>query len=204
VPAPRPLSRDRILQAAFDHADEHGLAAVTMRSIAARLGVEAMSLYHHVPNKQAVLDGLVDLMVRVAELPAGPVTVEEWLRGTAAGLRQLARLHPRVVPLLATRALPLSDPRSARPFEAGLEAFTRAGYDLSGAYAAVQSTALAMLSMAQLEATYALTPSDSEEAYMTLPTEEFPLLTSLASQAAGLDEFWGTLVDALVKGLVRA
>jgi AcrR family transcriptional regulator len=201
VPAPKALSRDRILQAAFDDADENGLAAVTMRSIAARLGVEAMSLYHHVPNKQAVLDGLVDLMVRVAHLPTGEVTVEEWLRGSAAGLRELARDHPRVVSLLATRALPLTDPRSARPFEAGLEAFTRAGYDLPGAYAAVQSTALALLSMAQLEATYALVEDDPGEAYTELPPEEFPLLTKLATQAAGLDEFWSTLVDALVKGL---
>ncbi|GAC1610925.1 MAG: hypothetical protein NVS3B26_20510 [Mycobacteriales bacterium] len=54
-----------------------------MRAVAGRLGVEAMSLYHHVPSKQAMIDGLVDLLVQVAALPTGHTTAEEWIR--AAG-----------------------------------------------------------------------------------------------------------------------
>ena len=58
-----PLSRDRVLRAALALADERGIEALTMRSLGQELGVEAMSLYNHVDNKDAVLDGLVELVV---------------------------------------------------------------------------------------------------------------------------------------------
>jgi AcrR family transcriptional regulator len=62
--APRlPLSRERVLRAALELADERGLGALTMRSLGQELGVEAMSLYNHVDNKEAVLDGLVELVL---------------------------------------------------------------------------------------------------------------------------------------------
>jgi len=202
VPAPKPLSRDRILRAAFDHADEHGLDAVTMRSIAGRLGVEAMSLYHHVPNKKAILDGLVDLMVQVAELPTGDVTPEQWIRGAAKGLRALGRQHPRLVPLLSTRSVPLFDPRAAEPFEAGLAAFTRAGDGVGAAYAALQAVLVSLLAMTQLEAIDALGEGLPEASSVgELDAARFPLLQQIDDVAAGLDDFWRTLVDALVKGL---
>jgi AcrR family transcriptional regulator len=58
-----PLTRDRILRAALQIADERGIEALTMRNLGQELGVEAMSLYNHVSNKADVLDGLVDLVV---------------------------------------------------------------------------------------------------------------------------------------------
>lgn len=58
-----PLSRERVIEAAVAVADERGVTAVSMRKVAERLGVEAMSLYHHVANKEAVLDGLVEEVV---------------------------------------------------------------------------------------------------------------------------------------------
>lgn len=60
VEARVPLSRERILQAAVELADEEGIDALTMRSLGRRLGVEAMSLYNHVDNKEDILDGIVD------------------------------------------------------------------------------------------------------------------------------------------------
>jgi AcrR family transcriptional regulator len=202
VSAARPLSRERVLQAAFAIADTRGLEAVTMRSVAARLNVEAMSLYHHVPSKKAMLNGLVDLLVQVAALPSGQVTAEEWIRGAADGLRSLAQQHPRLVGLLSTRAVPLDDPESAKPFEAGLAAFTRAGYDVASGFAALQSAALALLAMTQLEAAAVLQQDTVEESELgALPLEEFPLLHQVLDSEVGLDEFWRTLVDALVRGL---
>ena len=65
-----PLNRDRILAAAVEIADERGVGAVTMREVASRLGVEAMSLYNHVANKDDILDGMVDLRGRAVR-PAG-------------------------------------------------------------------------------------------------------------------------------------
>ena len=58
--ARHPLDRDRVVAEAMALADEAGLAALSMRALAGRLGVEAMSLYHHVPGKEALLDAMVD------------------------------------------------------------------------------------------------------------------------------------------------
>ncbi len=200
--AARPLSRDRILKAAFAIADKRGLEAVTMRSVAARLNVEAMSLYHHVPSKKAMLNGLVDLLIQVAALPTGEVTAEQWIRGTADGLRSLAQQHPRLVDLLNSRSVPLDDPESARPFEAGLGAFVREGRDLAQAFAAVQAVALALLSMTQLESNAALAgDSPAETSVVHLPAAEFPLLRQVPEAETTLDDFWQTLTDGLVRGL---
>jgi AcrR family transcriptional regulator len=58
-----PLSRERVFEAAVAYADEHGIADLSMRKLGAVLGVEAMSLYHHVANKEGILDGMVDHIV---------------------------------------------------------------------------------------------------------------------------------------------
>jgi AcrR family transcriptional regulator len=58
-----PLSRERIFRAAIALADREGIEAVTMRNLAQALGVEAMSLYYHVANKEALLDGVVDALI---------------------------------------------------------------------------------------------------------------------------------------------
>ncbi|MFC7479378.1 TetR/AcrR family transcriptional regulator [Luedemannella flava] len=58
-----PLSRERVLAAAVALADAEGVPALTMRRLAKDLGVEAMSLYHHLPGKDALLDGLVESVV---------------------------------------------------------------------------------------------------------------------------------------------
>ena len=70
-----PLSRERVLSTAVTLADAHGTEALTMRRLAEELGVEAMSLYHHVPNKEALLDGVVDLVF--AEIAAERVELVE-------------------------------------------------------------------------------------------------------------------------------
>src|SRR3954452_25300968 len=63
------LSRDRVIKAAVRVADRGGLASVSMRNVGKRLGVEAMSLYHHVAGKDALLDGLADWVFTQIELP---------------------------------------------------------------------------------------------------------------------------------------
>ena len=71
-----PLTKDSVLAAAIALADEHGLDALTMRRLAEQLGVEAMSLYHHIPNKEALLNGVVDVIMTDA-----PDRIIEGLRG---------------------------------------------------------------------------------------------------------------------------
>ncbi|HEY6799153.1 MAG TPA: TetR family transcriptional regulator, partial [Agromyces sp.] len=62
-----PLTRARVLRTAVELVDEAGVASLTMRRLAEQVGVEPMSLYYHVPNKEAILDGIVDLVFREVE-----------------------------------------------------------------------------------------------------------------------------------------
>jgi len=69
--APRtPLSKDRVLGAAIELADAEGIEALSMRRLAKELGVEAMSLYNHVANKDEILAGILDLVASEFELPS--------------------------------------------------------------------------------------------------------------------------------------
>src|SRR3712207_4637520 len=99
----RPLSRRRVLEAAVRFADREGLDALSMRKLGAELGVEAMSLYNHVPNKDALLDGMVEVLLGELEVPSENAAWEERVREAYRGFRRLARRHPNVFPLLVLR-----------------------------------------------------------------------------------------------------
>lgn len=99
--------RDNILRAALDIADEHGVAAVSMRAVAQRVGVSAMSLYPHVASKEALLDGVVDVLLaeQLPTLEPLPADADWWTRLVAAaqGVRKLAARHPSAFSLLLAR-----------------------------------------------------------------------------------------------------
>ena len=63
----KPLSRERILEAALAHADERGIESLSMRKLGQSLGYEAMSLYNHVANKDDLLDGMLDVVLAEME-----------------------------------------------------------------------------------------------------------------------------------------
>lgn len=122
------LSRDRILAAALHIADTHGPDALTMRRVATELGVDPMALYRHVHNKDALLDGVVDMLWD--EVPAPPRRDGGWtepLRAFAFGLRAVISSHPRAATLLLTRnALPR---RALEAYDTLLGNIRDAGYD---------------------------------------------------------------------------
>src|SRR3954452_18691365 len=94
-PQPRlPLSRDRILQAALELVDEHGIDALTMRRLGQELGFEAMSLYNHVANKDDVIDGMLDLVLDEGELPAPDGDWATAIRESAVSIHAALRKHP--------------------------------------------------------------------------------------------------------------
>jgi len=105
APEPRaPLSRERIVRAALAIVDEQGPDALSMRRLGAALGVEAMSLYKHVEDKEAILDGIRALLIAdfAGRLPGGPLG--DWrsdLAAFARAYRAVGRDHPRAFPLLA-------------------------------------------------------------------------------------------------------
>jgi AcrR family transcriptional regulator len=100
--APR-ISREAVLAAALRLADTDGLEAVTMHAVAKSLRVTPMALYRHVDGKNALLDGLVELLLTEYLPPPGGGRWDERLTALAAGIRDTARRHPAVFPLLLTR-----------------------------------------------------------------------------------------------------
>lgn len=101
-----PLSRGRALDAAVALADGEGLDALTMRRLAEALGVEAMSLYHHVPNKDAILDGMVDRVFEEIELPRADLGWRAALRRRMCSVREVLLRHRWALRVLETRASP--------------------------------------------------------------------------------------------------
>lgn len=101
-----PLTRERALRAALDLADIGGLDALSMRRLADALGVEAMSLYHHVANKDAILDGLVDLVFDEVERPDPTLPWKEALRRRMTSLRTALLRHRWALRVLETRTAP--------------------------------------------------------------------------------------------------
>ncbi|MCX4748101.1 TetR/AcrR family transcriptional regulator C-terminal domain-containing protein [Kitasatospora sp. NBC_01287] len=187
------LSRERVLEAALDLVDRHGLAALTMRKLGAELEVEAMTLYHHVRNKQALLDGLVSQVVRRAaaiELPADPAPGADWTpwaRAFATGLRRELLRHPGVLPLVATH--PLSSPADLDLLEGWLAALTAAGLPLGRALDLLNTLAVFVVGHALAEV--GRTPGETEDApdldSVPLDPARYPLLAQVAATRAGLD-----------------
>jgi TetR/AcrR family tetracycline transcriptional repressor len=99
-----PLTRDELLDAALAIVDSKGLGALTMRRLADAVGVEAMSLYHHVPSKDALLDGTVERMRSEMRLPAS--LPDDWaaiLEAIFVEYRRLLTAHPNMMPLATRR-----------------------------------------------------------------------------------------------------
>lgn len=100
----RPLTREELLDAALAIVDSEGLPALTMRRLAAAVGVEAMSLYYHVPHKEALLDGVVDRMRSEMRLPeTAPDDWTDALEAIFAEYRRVLAAHPNMLPLAARR-----------------------------------------------------------------------------------------------------
>ena len=101
--AREPLSRQRVLRAALDYVDQHGLHALSMHKLGAELGVKAMSLYKHVADKDDLLDGIVELLWDELATEPPPGDWREAIRQLAAALRDLVHRHPHAAPLLMSR-----------------------------------------------------------------------------------------------------
>jgi AcrR family transcriptional regulator len=106
-PRPRPaLSRERVLRGAVTVADAGGLAGLTIRSLAEELGVKPMSVYHHVANKDEILDGIVDLVFNEIELPPADGAWRSAMRRRAESARQALKRHPWAIGLMESRTAP--------------------------------------------------------------------------------------------------
>ncbi|MFJ3876455.1 TetR/AcrR family transcriptional regulator C-terminal domain-containing protein [Streptomyces sp. NPDC090077] len=127
-PPREPLTRQRVLDAAVALADAGGLETLSMRRLGEAIGVEAMSLYNHVANKEALLDGMVDLVFAEVELP---VPGDRWrpaMRSRAVSMRLALARHPWAIGLMESRSAP--GPATLRHHDAVLGCLRRDGFSL--------------------------------------------------------------------------
>lgn len=120
------ITRERVLTHALELADLHGPRALTMRKIAEGLGVEAMSLYHHVANKQAILSGIVDMVFAEISVPPGP-----WrpaMRQRAVETRDALHRHPWAIGMMDSIREP--GPHTLAHHDAVLGSLRQGGFDL--------------------------------------------------------------------------
>lgn len=100
------LTRDGVVAAAIELAEGGGLATVTMRALARHVGVEAMSLYHHFPSKESLLDAMVDVVFSEITLPKAVGTWRGELRRRSISTREVLLRHRWALPLMESRRTP--------------------------------------------------------------------------------------------------
>jgi AcrR family transcriptional regulator len=128
-----PVTRERVIEAALRVMDAEGLEAVTMRRIGRELGVEAMSLYNHVEDKEDVLAGIVELVMSEFRPPTSDGDWREDARNAAREWRRMLVRHPNVMTLMVERRKPLTSADAVRPMDAALGVVRRAGLDIRDA-----------------------------------------------------------------------
>ncbi len=99
-----PLTREEILTVAQRIVDEEGADGLSMRRLARELGVEAMSLYHHVPNKDAIVEGVIELSLLAQVAPPAAEPPRDWkapVLASVLGFRRALVSHPNVLPMIA-------------------------------------------------------------------------------------------------------
>ena len=179
------LSTERVVDAALRMADEGGLEALSLRRLAAALGVTPMALYRHVRNKNHLLDLMADRLLE--QLDLAPADLPAWqarLRRLAASLLAVLEAHP-AAPLLLSR--PFASPAALRVSEALLAILDSAGFGLQDSVRLTQVITGMVLGPAIHRATYAaawrdLPPGAAQASMEGLSAEEFPHLSSASDQ----------------------
>jgi AcrR family transcriptional regulator len=178
-----PLDRERILRAAIALADADGLAALSMRKLGQRLGVEAMSLYKHVANKEEVLEGIVDLVLGDVDVAESARSWKGSMRTRALSLREVFLRHPWAVGLLEARRN--LGPIALRYCDAVLGVLRRAGFSTAAAVRAFSLIDSYVYGFSIQEKSLPSGPKESAEIterfLRQLPASEYPRLAETAA-----------------------
>jgi len=195
------LSRERILRAALGIVDREGLDALSMRRVGEELSVEAMSLYNHVENKGALLDGVFETIL--GELPTAALAAE-WpanVRERACALRSVLRAHPNALPLFATR--PAVTPASLVYVEGALRELRAADFAPREALSAFQVLVAYVVGHTATTCAPVASEPGGRPAYARLDELSFPRVREAARLLPTHDvevEF-GLGLDAMLAGL---
>jgi AcrR family transcriptional regulator len=206
------LTRERVLRAAVLLADSGGLEALTMRRLGEELGVEAMSLYKHVANKEDLLDGMVDLVFAEIELPTGDTDWRTAMRARAVSARAALTRHPWATALMQSRTAPGG--ATLRHHDTVIGTLRRAGFSVALTAHAFSAIDAYVYGFALQERSLPFeTAEQAEEVgrqmFARMPPGEFPHLTELTAEhilRPGYDygdEFEYGL-DLVLDGLARA
>jgi AcrR family transcriptional regulator len=188
--AKKPLSRDLVLETAVSLVDHEGLGALSMRRLGQELGVEAMSLYHHVANKEALLDGMVDAVVGELNAEVGAGGGAEAERDWAAVLRariitaRTVMLRHKWLPAVLESRTSLSAPLVAY-YEGVLATLRAGGFSNDLAHHTLHALGSRALGFSQ-ELFDPANGGDAEmsEAEMTAMAEAFPHLAAMMAEVA--------------------
>jgi len=181
-----PLNRDRILAAAVEIADENGVGAITMRAVASKLGVEAMSLYNHVANKDDILDGMADLVAGQFDLPDDVDHWREAMRRRAVSAHEVFGRHPWAPLLFDSRET--SGPARLRYFDWVLGTLMTAGFSVDGAaraFSLLDSYIYGFgIEQFNMSPNGDVSQEEMAEAILaSIPAEEYPYLHRMATHA---------------------
>jgi AcrR family transcriptional regulator len=178
-----PLSRERVLRAAIELADKEGIESLTMRRLGQHLGVEAMSLYKHVANKDDILDGITELTVSEIDLPPTDVDWKAAMRQRALSTRDVLTRHPWATRVMESRRNP--GPATLRYFDSVIASLRASGFPVALAAHAfsvldsyifgfvVQQTSLPFDTSEELT-------DVTSDILQQMPTDQFPHLTEMA------------------------
>jgi AcrR family transcriptional regulator len=206
-PRRAPLSRERVLRAALALADEGGVEGVSMRRLGQVLGVEAMSLYKHVADKEAILDGIADLVMEEVEVPSADLDWRTAIRRSAISAHEALRRHPWAGLVLESRRNP--GPARLRYLDAVVGVLRGAGFDtltVARAFMALDSHTYGFtMQEAALPFDEAGAAGVAEELAARVLADAYPNLVAMAELAMSgvpmLDFEFG--LDLLLDGLER-
>lgn len=203
------LTRDGIVHAAVEVIEHEGVNALSMRRVAAELGVAVMSLYNHVPNKTALLQGVAEYVIDTLELSESPG--QDWkaeARALVRAFRKAAHDHPRSMTVVFTNMVEVSI--GLRPAERALALAAAAGFDARTSVQIMRALLAYALGtqMRDLNAARRIDefPGDLAEVFAGLDPERFPHIVASAAEMAHYDpetdfefglELLITAVDAL-------
>ena len=183
-----PLSRDRVLRAAVGLADREGINALSMRKLGQEVGVEAMSLYNHVRNKEELLNGMIDIVFGEIDLPAADAEWSAAMRQRAISARQALKRHPWAVGLMESRAQP--GPATLRHHDSVLRNLRTAGFSVelaAHAYSVLDSYIYGF-TLNELTLPFDNSPERVAEVagniMREMPAGEYPYLTEMAVEHA--------------------
>ena len=171
------MSRERVLRAAIDFADANGIESLSMRKLARELGVEAMTLYYYVANKNDLLEGMADVVAQEIELPPDDVDWREATRTRATSAHAVLVRHPWASPVWMRVMI---GPARMRYMDSALGVYRRAGLSPASTELAFHAVENHIVGYALQEVSFPLEAEDLAEAARAfmekLPADEFPYL----------------------------